>query len=508
VGNWTFAPAGAASGGGATTSAAAAFAIGEFGIERGEVTYRNGRTGETTPIRVERLVVRGRDPGQPLVGEFKGAVGQVPLDLEGTFGSLAALRAGQWPWPVSVKGEVAGRKGELATQVEMQREVLTARDLVLTLGASRIAGTLQQEQRGGRARYTFDLTAETLQLADIVIGAAAGVRPVMGNAQDRHVFPATPVSFDALHALDGQGRIAIRTLVLQDGRRFGPVSAKVTLDNGRLALDDVALTMHGGQAQGRLVIDVRAKDPALQLRVDAKQLDLAALFAVAGVQRAIQGAKTDVTLDLAMRGSSPRAWASSATGTATARVGAGRVPTGDQGLTTAARDALDALNPFRRTDGGANLACAVVRLPLHNGVARIDRSIAVESDRLGISASGTIDLRSETVDLTFAPRIRGGVAIDVARLVHVVRVSGPLTGPIVALDPLRTAVAVVNVPGMVVGGATRFVDEVSGTQPGGRECAVALGSTPAKAAEPAPAPRDARDLGREAKKAVRKLFGR
>jgi hypothetical protein len=184
------------------------------------------------------------------------------------------------------------------------------------------------------------------------------------------------------------------------------------------------------------------------------------------------------------------------------------VPAGDQGLTTTVRDALNALNPFRLTEGAANLACAVVRLPLRNGVARIDRSIAVESDRLGISASGTIDLRNETVDLTFAPRIRGGVAIDVARLVHVVRVTGPLAGPTVALDPLRTAVAVVNVPGMVVGGATRFVDEVSGAQPGGRECAVALGTAPAKAAEPAPAPPDKRNLGREAEKGLRKLFGR
>jgi uncharacterized protein involved in outer membrane biogenesis len=161
--------------------------------------------------------------------------------------------------------------------------------------------------------------------------AASRASPAPVKAADRHVFPATPVSFDALHTFDGQGRIAIGTLVLQDGRRFSPVSAKATLDNGHLALDDVTLNVHGGQAQGRLAIDARAKEPALQLRLDAKQLDLASLLAAAGVPRSVQGAKTDVTLDLAMRGSSPRAWASSVTGTATARVGAGRVPAGDQG---------------------------------------------------------------------------------------------------------------------------------------------------------------------------------
>ena len=113
-GNWTFGEplTGASKPTDPVADAAGAFGLGEFAIEKGDVRWRDGRTGEVTQIRIERLYLRARDPGKPVVAEFSGSIGEIPLVLEGHFGPLAALRAKQWPWPVSVKGEVAGRKTE------------------------------------------------------------------------------------------------------------------------------------------------------------------------------------------------------------------------------------------------------------------------------------------------------------------------------------------------------------------------------------------------------------
>ncbi len=40
----------------------------------------------------------------------------------------------------------------------------------------------------------------------------------------------------------------------------------------------------------------------------------------------------------------------------------------------------------------------------------------IETDRIGVSASGTVDLRSETLDLKLAPRVKGGGGFDLSQL--------------------------------------------------------------------------------------------
>src|SRR5688572_12132427 len=103
-GNWMFgdSPAAPSKPADPVADAAGAFGLGEFAVEKGDVRWRDGRTGEVTQIRIERLYLRARDPGKPVVGEFRGSIAEVPLVLEGHFGPLVALRAKQWPWPVSV----------------------------------------------------------------------------------------------------------------------------------------------------------------------------------------------------------------------------------------------------------------------------------------------------------------------------------------------------------------------------------------------------------------------
>jgi hypothetical protein len=60
------------------------------------------------------------------------------------------------------------------------------------------------------------------------------------------------------------------------------------------------------------------------------------------------------------------------------------------GKTDEALDRLGAaVNPFRDQAGGTALKCGVIRLPVQDGVARVERSIAMETAELGVSATGT-----------------------------------------------------------------------------------------------------------------------
>src|SRR5207248_5877616 len=112
--------------------------------------------------------------------------------------------------------------------------------------------------------------------------------------------------------------------------------------------------------------------------------------------RQTRGGATTIDVDIVARGVSPHAWASSASGIATASVGPATLVNTKLDLDNALDKLAQAVNPFRERDPSTELQCAVVRLPLNDGIARVDRSIAVDSNKFAVSASGTLDFRNET----------------------------------------------------------------------------------------------------------------
>src|SRR5204863_374488 len=252
-------------------------------------------------------------------------------------------------------------------------------------------------------------------------GFAVGDIAISGGAityRDGKTGDITTILIEDLtvHARDAQSPVSGRfrgkvndTAVALEGD-FGPLDQlmrqrwpyPVTVQgeiNGKLDVPVVQASALGGTVLGRLQLDAsRAPDALLSLNVDAKNLDLGALLSAAGVKRELHGGKTEVKADVSARGASPRQWAASANGNVIAVVGPATV-VNPKGSTDVPLDRLlEAVNPFRSVDPSTQLQCAVVRLPMKNGVATIDRSIAAETNKLGATASGTLDFRSETLD--------------------------------------------------------------------------------------------------------------
>ena len=174
--------------------------------------------------------------------------------------------------------------------------------------------------------------------------------------------------------------------------------------------------------------------------------------------------------------------AASASGNVTAIAGPATIVNAKLNLDNAFDRVAKAANPFRDKDPTTELKCAVIRLPLAAGVAHIDRTVAAETQKLGVSVSGTLDLRNESIDVTFKPQLREGIPIDVSQIAELVRLRGPLRDPQVTIDAMASVTTIAHRRGFqhrrsvgagrgVVGAATR-----------GRPCAVALGA-------PAPKPR-------------------
>ena len=203
-------------------------------------------------------------------------------------------------------------------------------DIDAAFGSSNVKGRVDVRDEGSKSAWTINLASSALNVADLpgTHPATPAAKPAVPAGSPRFVFSEAATSFDALRAHNATGEVTIGRLTLADGRTLDRVHARFTLRDGRLVAPTVQASVYGGTISGALTVDAtRGRIPALALRVEGRELDLAALFAAAGVTREVRGGKTDVAIDVTMHGDSPRQWTSGISGSVRAVVGPARSST-------------------------------------------------------------------------------------------------------------------------------------------------------------------------------------
>ena len=517
--NWDFALAAEPATPAAPASRSMPMAVGNIAVSEGSVTYRDGVTGAITHVLVDRLFVRVRDPQAPIVAQFHGKVDDVAVAVEGTLGPLESLLERRWPFPLTLKGDVAGRNITFRANLRGGEKSYALEALQATVGTSSVTGSFAVRMDDPRPKLVFDLTSPVLGLADIPFPAAGERGPqaastVASKAGAARVFSDLPVNFALLRLVDAEGSVVIGRLLLRDGRQIDDVRIQIALGNGRLNVPSFAAKLFGGSVAGSLAIDASAiGNPSLVVRMSGTGLDLGAVLAAMGRPRDVKGGIADASANLTMRGNSPHQWASTASGTFRAVVGRATILNSKLEFDSTIDRLTDAVNPFRKTDASTDLMCAVVRLPLTNGVAKVDRAIAMETGKLGVSASGTLDFRNETLDFSIKPQLRKGIPIEIPRLASLVRLSGPFTSPQIKVDPVASAAAIATIGAAISSGGLSAVGQTlfaMTTEGSAGPCQVALsqaGPAPAATSSDSHA-REAMPLAEEIGKALGGLFKR
>jgi len=491
-GNWEFSSAG--SGGAAPSPAGGfnAFAIGDLAVDHGALSFRDGESGKTTMIAIDAFSLHARDAESPVSARFRGTIGDIAVAMEGDLGPLQALAERRWPYPVNLKGQVNGQSASVTSKIRVEEHTVNFDELQIGTDHGTIKGRLALTPDKPRSRLTFKLAATTFAWADLPLARKlAGAKGAA--APEKFVFNDEALDFATLQASDADGDVNIDTLLLPDGRRLENVRVEFALRNGRLDAPVLQASGFGGTARGRLSIDAaKVHDPALTLHLEAKALDAGALLAMFGVKREVRGGKTEVTLDIAAHGESPRQWVHGMNGNATVVVGPATLVHTKLDLESPLNRLADAVNPFHRVDPSTELECAVGRLPLKDGIAQIDRSIALETKKFGASVSGTVNFRDETLDLAIKPQIRQGIPIDVPQVASLVRFQGPLRSPSVRVDTVGSATAAAKVGAAIYSGGLSIVAESllsAATRVGPGPCRTALGQSgaiPTPSAQPSP----------------------
>jgi uncharacterized protein involved in outer membrane biogenesis len=530
--NWDFAGAGAAPAVGAASAGAASvlasFGIGQVEIEKGNVTYRDDASGNVTRVVIDRFTAQARTPTSPINTEFKGSVDDIPIALTGNLGPLDALLARRSPFPVTVGGQVAGRKTDMGAKVQFAQDTTKLEDLTLAFGSSKLAGEATVVN-GPPRKVTLRLSSPSIALADLKLQATAAAKGAAPAAVPAATAPAAGkkgsifsderVSFAGLVGADVDGDISIGELKLDDKQKLTDVHARFTVRGAHLDASDLQAKTMGGTMHGSLKVDAtNIQAPTLALVGQANGLDLATMLAAAGSPRQVRGGRTDVTVNVTTRGVSEKQWASNASGSVLAVVGPATVANSKETESDLGKVA-QAVNPFRGSQSETDLKCVVVRLPLRDGIAHVDHSIGAETREIGVLASGTIDLRNETLDLDVTPRTRVALPVDVAQLASLVRVHGPLAAPAVTVDAQAAAATLAQLGMAAQKGGLAAVGAAlaakPGTPSGPDPCDVALGKSPPPAAAAAPST-SAQSAGQiklptnqdELNKALGKLLGR
>lgn len=371
---------------------------------------------------------------------------------------------------------------EASATLARSREQLRLDELRLSVGGQVLRGSATLDTHAPPMRLDAQLAAASIDLAPWLTDsgkarAAAGARqPLFGNS---------PLPWPTLPPFPVTLALRVDRLLVPNLPAITGVDSRWTIEPQRLRIDPVAFGMAGGQARGRLDLALRpGVAPRAEIQLDASGMGVEALDAARGAPRRVNSGRAALALRLTLAGSTPASLAASANGEAMLSVRdmrlAGRSAALDRDIVARL---FEALLPRSTPRENLLVQCAVARLPLRQGVAAIDRSIAMETQQIAVTASGVIDLTKQNVSLAFQPRVKRGLNLNPGSLVELLLLSGPLEDPQLSLNPsgaVRQAAAV----GLAAatGGATLLLPALRSEASAVSACDQAARGAPAPAA--------------------------
>lgn len=364
---------------------------------------------------------------------------------------------------------------------------LLAGGVPATLGAEPASGEQAGDEKRG-FRPLRGLVEGVGGLAGKLTGGQAPVvedAPVtdIGASADR-VIQDTPLPLDWARALASSGRsyeLAFESEALDwEGLEARQVAGTLRVSEGRVAVEVDRLALGKGQVHGRLELDFSTEPPRISLELRAREVDVDDLR-LGNVEGALADGLVDSRVVLDGRGLTLLEWLGSAEGEWDLLVQNGRAvrdaPSPSRGLLAGA-DLVRMLVP-----SGVNstaIRCAVARVGISGGVAR-EQLLLVVTEHTAFIGDGYVDLRSEAVDLTFAPQSSAKVH---GALLPPFSIEGTLGNPTTRMRPGRKFTNLGSLASLVASPLVTPALALSGKR---RDCARALEDLAARpAADPQP----------------------
>ena len=373
------------------------------------------------------------------------AIGETTLDWSGVFDSSLDLSATDLNVvvnspSVSQLGTLNGARLPdlpfiLKAHFEGTDQGFVMDELRGTFGGTKFSGRLNVALNGQRPAVDAELEMDVLDLRDWYDDSQLNEAASTGS-----IIPDISLPIDQLGALDGNLQAKVKVVHFEN-ITFTDGLLRAQLQDRALRVSDFDIVAPRGRIDGTLEILPDGDSADVHWTIDGQNLK----FNIAGGAEDLADTMTwDVALDLRGRGVTTRELASSLNGRISILSPGGRVH--NRGLsvifTSFGKKLIDTLNPFNMAEPYSTITCAKFVFVAEDGLLRTDPALVLQTQRINLMSTGTIDLATEKIEFNLNSKPRKRLSISAGELINpYMRLVGTLSEPQITINQRGTAIA-------------------------------------------------------------------
>lgn len=357
--------------------------------------------------------------------------------------------------PLSVGGNISDKDGGYAVS-----------DLELVMAGTDLSGHLTASISGERPALTATLTSTQIDLTPFTSKETDRPEETGKTPKKDKLFSPDPLPLEMLKSANANlsltaGTIKTTSYDLQD------TEITLQLNDGNLTLSRLAAGILGGKLTGSLDLAVKGRQATIDTRLDLSNIQLSRLPALS---EKISGATTTVSVNTRGSGESVAAIMAGLNGQVKVTTEEGKISSAAMKTVSAGADVLLSLLKTGKKQEGSILECAVINFTIRDGMAVADNGIAMVTSELNVLGGGSVNLKTEELDIGITPKVRQGVSIgDLAELV---RLGGTLVNPTLKTDTMAALNAGISA---VATGAFSLFGSTARSDSDVNSCDIALG---------------------------------
>lgn len=441
------------------TSANAFVAIKTIEILDAYIRYQDGNQAEKI-ITLPKMIFSGGDGKSTVLIDAQYA--DYKLNLKGKTGLLRNAYLHWDQLPVNVELDLAltlnGKSVAITGLIDKKPKVLPQFDVKLN-------------------SQSFDLTplAGSALIASSVGKSSHPIQP-QSLPNSKYFFSDDALPFDLLPVANGAISMDIAQLVIPGQAPFKNLKATIHLKGDQINVNDLGFNIGNGTAQAQISISqISQPTPKVIVKGLAKGFSLEQILATTDSAKKVSGGATQLAINLEGSGASLHQLLSKSNGAIQISIGQSKLDStflnkgGDFLITV-----FDTINPLYKKSNQTALECAVAYLPVTNGIVNIQNSIGVETDRLNVVMSGSVNLRNEVVDININTSEKSGLTTGVD-LGGLVKIEGTLQNPKAGVNKAGVVTSAVSIGlGFLTGGISIAAENAKSLATKTQPCKTAL----------------------------------
>lgn len=449
--------------------------INALAVNKGHLNYKDPL--QKTDIQADlSTTLTPAQPDAALVFKAEGKYKGQALKAQGTGGSLLSLRDKTLSYPIDIRGSMgptsASAKGHVTSlltfsvldlNIELRggnlSELFPLIGVVLPdtppyrtkgrlirnaklwryekfsglIGKSDISGTLDVDTHASpRPSLKGNLYSKSLNFADL--GPLIGVAPAQAqtNGPRERILPTSPFRTERWKKMDADVSLKADSIIRNKALPINDLATRLHMRNAVLTLDPLKFGVAGGALVGSVRLDGNASVIIASTDLKVRKVRLAQLFPT------LESAKTSIGLvngdiELKGRGNNVASMLGSSNGRLALVLGEGEVS--KFMMETVGLHILEMLQIKLSGDRNIKINCGIADFSVKQGVMQ-SRTLMLDTDITRLTATGNIDMGTETLDLTLTQKSK---KLSLIALRPPILVRGNFAKPKASVDKTKLA---------------------------------------------------------------------